>query len=64
MKEVSYCGAKKGAFINKRQEETHVVSTKHVESVGCSVTSLFKSPPHDVCGAFCHGQDTLPVPLL
>ena len=64
MKKVPYRGAEKGAFINKRQEETHVVSTKHVESVDCSVTGLFKSPPHDVCRAFRHGQDALPVPLL
>ena len=61
---VPYRRTEEGAFVNKRQEETHIFSTKHVESVGCSVTGLFKSPSHDVPRAFRHGEDALPVPLL
>lgn len=59
-----YRRTEEGAFINKRQEETHVVRAKHVEPVSSGITGLLKPPSHDVCGTLRHGKDALPIPLL
>jgi hypothetical protein len=63
-KEASHCRAQEDTFINKCQEETHIIRTKHVKSVSRSVTGLFEPPSHDICRTFCQGKEALPVPLL
>jgi len=64
MQVVPYRRTEEGAFVNKRQEKTHVVGAKHVESVCRSVTGLLKPPSHNVGGTLCHSKDALPIPLL
>ena len=61
---VPYRRTEEGAFVNERQEKTHVIGAEHVESVGRSVTGLLKPPSHDVGGTLRHGKDALPIPLL